>query len=386
MERGKRVVDKITEALNEHLKAKPRMVEKRGRRLIEISVNESAPLSKLLESINHACYYAERTSKPTRIKVSTNVGQKTLYFTIPVATKGIKDGRPIYPYFDLVKKALYIAPGYPRKNSPNMREIVGQLVAANAVSPPISTENVRKHSYSDVEIQLARGCNKYITYTSDIDNIHITEMDMGRWKTYTISPVEVITRSDRLAHKIRGWEHLIHALKKFGKNEGADIEVKPVVVHVETDGAENKKVDVGELLGKKFQNYKVLQLKSKAWVEEDSSRRGLEKWNVEYMGGALRNVATLPKRFQSELTSAVVSNHSNIDRLKELFREMAALRKIWATEKIPPNVKNTLTNKYTKLIRQGEEKSLLKAFHETRNNIAHGEDVIETVVRKTYKE
>ena len=383
----RKLVGAISNRLGKHLKSMPEITNKKGRREIEIKIKPSVTLSGLLDVIKRSYNHAEQTLKPARIKIVINAGQKALDLAIPVATRGIDDnGKPRYPYFGLLKKALYIAPGYPRETSPNMREIVGQLVAANAVSIPINNENVLKHSYSDVDIQMTRGGDKHVKYVSDIDNIHITETKFGRWKTYTISPIEVITRLDKLEHKIKGWEYLIQTFKNFAENEGAGIEVKPVVVHIETDNVKSKDADVEKILKKKFKDYKVIRLKSATWVNNDGSRRGQEMRHVEYMGGALRNIAKLPKKYHSDITSAIISNYSDLGRLKELFGEAAALRKIWLARRIPVNVKHTLTNKYVKLLRRKERGApLLKAIRAAKHYAGDIGENLEGMIKDEYK-
>ena len=383
---GKKLIETIGRRLGKHLESMPEMINKNGRREIRITIKPSAPLSELLHAIKEAYNHAERTLKPTRIKVTTSTDQKALDLTIPVAIRGIRNKKPVYPYFKLAKKALYMAPGYPRDTSPNMREIVGQLVAINAVVPPINTENVRKHSYSDVDIQVKAGGGKRVKHASDIDNLHITEINHGRWKKYIISPIEVITRLDKLDRKIKVWEHIIRTFKNFAENEGADVEVRPVVVHIETDSVKDRDGNIEKTLEKRFKDYKVIRLRSATWTNNGGPQKDQEMWHVEYMGMSLRNVAFLPKKYHSDITSAIVSNYSDLDRLQELFGETSALRKIWTARELPENVKHTLTNKYIKLLRRKDrEAPLLKAIRAAKRHVGSVGDTLESKIKEEYR-
>ena len=375
---GKRdVIDKIHNELHKHLDKLPSIGTKNGKQRIKIHVKPTAPLSKLLEVIKHAHDYAEGASKSTHIHVATNTGEKIFRFEIPVATKGKKNGEPIFPYFKPAGgKALHIGP--------NTREIVGQYIAAHiAAGDCPDVENM--HVYSNVGIQVSRKQENYTVYTSDIDLLHIMKYESNGKTVFKVAPVEVMTRLDRLDYKIKGWEHLVSALESFGKNEGVEIKVEPIFVHVATDIVRGENVDIEGRIRKKFPNCKVVRIKSRTWTKNGNSKDESEKWHVEYIGESLKNIAKLPKKYHSELASAVVSNYSDLERLEELFGEMAALRKIWKAEKIPENAKRLLVEKYIDIVSVESERPLLKAFHEIKQHMGGNGGILGRLISKAYK-
>ena len=106
---------------------------------------------------------------------------------------------------------------------------------------------------------------------------------------------------------------------------------------------------------------------------------------MEYIAGALRNVAFLPRKYHTTLTSAVLSHHSDTGRLEELFREMAALRKIWNSKKIPENVKHLLTDEYAKILLSRKRRALLKAFHTIKQHAGGSVKILERFVQGSYR-
>lgn len=343
-----------------------KMCTKNGTLNVNVPVNPDVTLSSLFNAVDTVYQYAELKQNPTvlNIKAKDKAGNE-IKLSFPIATMGVRDGKPIYPYYEPAGRALHIASKYPRNTSPNMREITGEYTLTHEADKEFGTAGVKSSAYPNVKVHIKTASG--MEYGTDIDVFYVSRDVKGR--TIHIVPAEVTTIIDSIARKIRCWGPTTDFVQTLADVEGIRVNVVPAVVYIQKthngEALENGdwagKID--EILRSKFPNFnhKIIGLRSSTAIKD--SKCVYQKMDqVEYINAALRNYAILPKKYHSPLTHHTLKHYNNPQILEHRFHESGALRKIWRSQQIPYEVKDNLTNTYKKLQKKGKLHALLRAF------------------------
>jgi len=349
-------------------KTKVKTYTEKGIFHMDVPIKPNVALLNLLNAIDKAYKYAELKNMPTMLHIKTKDKKGNLItLTFPIATMGVKDGKPIYPYYEPAGRALHIASRFPRRTSPNIREIAGQYVSACQFKRELCTGGMESVAYPNVKIYVKTAGG--MVHSTDIDVLHFAKNI--KKNIYHMVPVEVTTCTDAIKHKVKCWGPVVDLIQSLANAGGAHVNVTPAVVYVHKTYKKNvPKSDhwtrkIEDILESAFPgcHHKILELRSAA-VLRNAKCVYSKMDQVEHLSAALRNYALLPKKHHSSLTHHTLKHYDNLQMGEHRFYESTALRKTWLCQHIPYETKNDLTNKYKKFQKKGKFHALLRAFDE----------------------
>ncbi len=374
------IAESIKLTHGKYLADEPKIRRRKGETHVILKLKRNTPLSKMLSAVSRFIELAEAKGEPTRVSVQIPHKNKTHVFRFEAAVKGYSNGRPKYPAFGLVRRALYIGPDFPRPGAPNIREIVGQYIGAFEASLGGQTTQRFAFTASDVGIAITRrhGSKKEIEIESDIDLFHIKRIERREGKYYELTPVEVITSSERIKHKLKSWEQVEKTLAKMARAEGTDLRTKPIIVFVDTRTQSRREIEqIERQLRRRYPEYRLIRIGAAARARGKYLATNGEYGTVEYVSGALRSIAELPEKYHSDLTSAVLKNANSKESLREIFSEITQLRRMWRDGEFPEAAKHHITDRYVEHLLVGRSEPLIRALDEGAERYREWAGIIE---------
>ncbi|HIP74036.1 MAG TPA: hypothetical protein EYH14_00045 [Euryarchaeota archaeon] len=346
---------------------------------VNIYLKPSAQLSKVVHAINCVYDYAEHKLKPTVVRLFIEDDHNvTKCLQFPIATTGIQKGKPIYPYYEPAGRPIYIAPDYPKKGTPNVREIVAHYSTvhdAYKILRGVGTI-LHKSAHPNVLIQVRKNNNNATEYTSDVDLLYITRNKIGKKDVFYIVPAEVTTDLSKIDYKIRGWKYVIDTFEKLAHNDNAELKIMPTIVYISKGN--NKHIlnnnPIHSMLENifdkhNFDRYNIIQLESASFSKNKKRRGNAEMKQVEYIAKTLRTTAdSIPWQYHTDITYHVLENRENLPKLGEMHCEMQALSTLWKNQhKYPLNLLHKLTSEYINMLSANTDRALLKALESVAN-------------------